>query len=127
MKRWIACIAFVLLFAFAAGAEEQPKKDVEWSMEVGCQHCHYSEETGIKTCVANCGPAGKYDGKVYFLKGATSKEFGTFRFRSLAVFRLTMSSNLTGCSIGKFAGSAPLNILSTKDALRSHIRTWFGP
>jgi formylglycine-generating enzyme required for sulfatase activity len=51
-------------------------KSVEWVMEVGCQHCHFSEETGIKTCSQNCGAAGKYDGKVYFLKGATSKEFG---------------------------------------------------
>jgi hypothetical protein len=66
------------LFAFASLAEEaaQPKKDIEWTMEVGCQHCHFSEETGIKTCFQNCGPAGKYEGKVYFLKGATSKEFG---------------------------------------------------
>jgi hypothetical protein len=52
------------------------KRAVDWQMEVGCQHCHFSAETGIKTCVGNCGPAGKYDGKVYFLKGATTKEFG---------------------------------------------------
>ncbi len=51
-------------------------REVDWKMEVGCQHCHFSEETGIKTCFQNCGAAGKYEGKVYFLKGATSKEFG---------------------------------------------------
>ena len=53
-----------------------PKQSVEWSMDVGCQHCHFSEDTGIKTCVQNCGPAGRYNGKVYFLRGNTSKEFG---------------------------------------------------
>ena len=59
--------------AIKTGAAARP---IDWKMEVGCQHCHFSEETGIKTCFQNCGPAGKYDGKVYFLKGATSKEFG---------------------------------------------------
>jgi len=73
MKYLSLLIPFVLTFASRA---EDAQRAVEWSMEVGCQHCHFSEETGIKTCVQNCGPAGKYEGKVYFLKGATSKEFG---------------------------------------------------
>src|SRR6185295_7703177 len=74
MKRCTLVLLFIC--ALTLRAEDQPKKEIEWSMEVGCQHCHYSEETGIKTCLGNCGPAGKYEGKVYFLKGLTSKEFG---------------------------------------------------
>jgi len=53
-----------------------PRQDVEWTMEVGCQHCHFSEDTGIKTCSGNCGPAARYKDKVYYLRGNTSKEFG---------------------------------------------------
>src|SRR5215470_2165432 len=33
---------------------------------------------------------------------------------ALAVFRFTTSSNLDGCSIGRLAGFAPRNTLSTK-------------
>jgi hypothetical protein len=40
-------------------------------------------------------------------------EYGIVSPSALAVFRLTTSSNLVGCSIGRSAGLAPLRILST--------------
>ena len=42
-----------------------------------------------------------------------SNEGGTVRPSALAVLRLTTSSNLVGCAIGKSAGLLPLKILST--------------
>lgn len=44
---------------------------------------------------------------------------GIVRPSSRAVFKLTTSSNLVGCSIGRSAGLAPLRILSTSAAARS--------
>jgi hypothetical protein len=41
---------------------------------------------------------------------------GTVRPSALAVFRLTTSSNVVGCWIGRSAGAAPLRILSTYSA-----------
>src|SRR4029434_4472912 len=43
----------------------------------------------------------------------TSKEGGTVRPSSLAVFRLITNSNLVGCSTGRSEGLVPLSILST--------------
>src|SRR5205085_12637513 len=42
-----------------------------------------------------------------------SSAAGTVSPSAFAVFRLTTSSNLVGCSIGRSAGRAPLRILST--------------
>lgn len=52
---------------------------------------------------------------------------GTARPSARAVFRLTMSSNRVGCSTGRFAGLAPLSIVSTKPAMRRHDSSRFGP
>src|SRR5262249_32049072 len=41
---------------------------------------------------------------------------GISRPSAFAALRLITSSNFVGCSIGKFAGLAPFNILSTKIA-----------
>src|SRR5947207_14177743 len=43
----------------------------------------------------------------------TSKEAGTVRPRTLAVFMLITNSNLVGCSTGRSEGLVPLRILST--------------
>ena len=45
--------------------------------------------------------------------GRCRSDCGIVRPRILAVFRLMMSSNFVGCSIGRVAGLAPLRILST--------------
>jgi hypothetical protein len=51
-------------------------KDVEWVMTLGCRHCHFGEQTGIRTCKGNCGPAAVRDGSVYMLTGsAVPKDF----------------------------------------------------
>ena len=47
------------------------------------------------------------------LSARASTEGGTLRPKAFAVFRLTTSSNLVGCSIGISAGFAPLRMRST--------------
>ncbi len=51
----------------------------------------------------------------------TRMDCGIVMPRALAVLRLTTSSNRVGCSTGKSAGLAPLNILPTKCAARRQI------
>lgn len=48
---------------------------VEWTMDLGCRHCHFAEQTGVTVCKANCGPAAMKDGKVYTLTGSVPKDF----------------------------------------------------
>jgi hypothetical protein len=50
----------------------------------------------------------------------TSSVGGTMMPSAFAVFKLMISSNLVGCSIGRSAGFAPLNILSMKRAHRRY-------
>ena len=50
-----------------------------------------------------------------------------FEASALAVFRLTMKSNLVGCSTGMSAGFAPRRILSTYSAARRNSSGKFGP
>ena len=50
------------------------------------------------------------------LSACASKEVGTVTPSALAVLRLITSSNSVGCSIGRSAGLAPFNILSTNVA-----------
>jgi hypothetical protein len=52
---------------------------------------------------------------------------GIMRPSARAVLRLTMSSNLVGCSTGSSAGLAPFKIFSTKPAIRRHDSSRFGP
>jgi hypothetical protein len=47
------------------------------------------------------------------LSARASTEGGMLSLSALAVFELMINSNLVGCSIGKSAGFAPFNILST--------------
>jgi len=49
---------------------------------------------------------------------------GTVKFESLAVLRLTTSSNLVGCSTGMSAGFAPFRMRSTISAPRRHCASW---
>ncbi|MEA3210391.1 MAG: hypothetical protein QOE70_3448 [Chthoniobacter sp.] len=57
-------------------AETTAGKEVEWGMTLGCQHCHFGEQTGITICKGNCGPAASKDGKVFVLSGtAVPKDF----------------------------------------------------
>ena len=56
-----------------------------------------------------------------------SIEGGTVRPSAFAVFRLTISSNLVGCSTGVSEGLAPLRILSTYRAAILNIPTLFAP
>src|SRR5262245_3360979 len=46
---------------------------------------------------------------------------------ALAVLRLTTSSNLVGCSIGRSVGFAPFAIRSTYSAARWYIPAMLGP
>src|SRR4029077_10808687 len=52
---------------------------------------------------------------------------GTSRPSALAVLRLITSSNLVGPWIGSSAGSAPLRMRSTYDAVRRYISSKSGP
>src|SRR5262245_40146689 len=54
-------------------------------------------------------------------------EGGTVSPNVLAVFKLTVSSNLVGCCTGRSAGLAPLKILSTKLAERRKRSGRLGP
>src|SRR4029078_13168776 len=54
-------------------------------------------------------------------------EYGIVRPKALAVVRLTINSNLEGCSTGRSAGFAPLNILSMWWAARAAIAMASGP
>src|SRR5262245_13290863 len=56
-----------------------------------------------------------------------SSASGTVRPSALAVVRLMTRSNLVGCSIGRSAGLAPRNILSTKSAARRKEAGKLGP
>src|SRR5262245_17145951 len=49
---------------------------------------------------------------------------GTVSPNSFAVFTFTTSSNLAGCSTGRFSGLAPLRILSTNTAARLKNSDW---
>ena len=50
-----------------------------------------------------------------------SSDGGTSRPSAFAALRLMTSSNLVGCSTGRFAGDAPFRILSTYSAARRPI------
>lgn len=67
-------LLFSLVLAVLHGptlrAEMPAAKEVAWTMTLGCQHCHFSEQTGITMCGGNCGPAAAKDGKVFTLSGA---------------------------------------------------------
>src|SRR5262249_21176602 len=52
---------------------------------------------------------------------------GTAQPRALPAFRLIMNSNLTGCSIGRSPGLAPLRILSMYAAARRKLSGTLGP
>jgi hypothetical protein len=57
-------------------AETPETKDVAWTMNLGCRHCHFGEQTGLTTCKGNCGPAATKDDKVFMLSGtAVPKDF----------------------------------------------------
>src|SRR5258708_1504917 len=88
------------LFASRLFAEE--KKESEWTLLLGCQHCHFSEWTGITICKGNCGPAGRIGDKIYVLQGAAVpkdfKKSGEWKVKgalsadgkSIAVTEMTM-------------------------------------
>ena len=61
-----------------------------------------------------------FTGNCYLISllARASTSGGIVRPICFAVFRLTMNSNLTGCSTGRSAGLAPFRILSTKYATR---------
>lgn len=65
MRHWIPILVCLTFRLFAAENAES-----EWTVELGCQHCQFSELTGIKTCKGNCGPAARIGDKVYTLQGA---------------------------------------------------------
>src|SRR5262249_12585761 len=52
---------------------------------------------------------------------------GTAQPRTLPAFRLIVNSNLTGCSIGRSPGLAPLRILSMYAAARRKLSGTLGP
>src|SRR5262249_32309989 len=56
-----------------------------------------------------------------------SSEGGTVSPSALATLRLTTSSNLVGCSMGRWAGWAPFRMLSTKVAARRKRTTMLAP
>src|SRR5262249_16081458 len=55
------------------------------------------------------------------LSASDRNDSGIISPSALAVFRLTTSSNLVGCSTGRSEGFAPRRILSTKAAARRKI------
>jgi hypothetical protein len=64
MKRVLMAFVLTVAASFTASADE-------WTVTVGCSHCHFEKETGSTSCSA----AAKAGDKVYLLKGNVAKEF----------------------------------------------------
>src|SRR6516165_4786422 len=69
----------------------------------GCPLC-------AKSGLTQCNKKDRYS---MTSSARTSRDDGTVRPRALAVLRLTINSNVTGCSKGKSSGFVPRKILST--------------
>jgi transposase InsO family protein len=73
----------------------------------------------------DCGPSildscSRRNGYSLTRSARIRMDWGTVRPSAFAVFRLTASSNVVGCSIGSSPGLAPRRILSTKPAARGN-------
>lgn len=68
-------LIFLLVLHSTALRAETAAQEIEWTMTLGCRHCHFGEQTGITVCQGNCGPAATKDGKVFMLSGTTPKLF----------------------------------------------------
>src|SRR5262245_39113522 len=94
------------------------------------QTVRFTPESGHVRCNGSCllwANSGHRAIHSITLSARASSAGGTVRPSAFAALTLIISSNLVGCSTGKSAGLAPLNILSTYVAARRHMSVWLGP
>jgi hypothetical protein len=67
----IALALLLLVTARLRAADAPATADVDWTVTLGCRHCHFAEQTGITRCTGNCGAAAATkDDKIVLLTGA---------------------------------------------------------
>src|SRR5262249_50092239 len=84
-----------------------------------------------RTCAVQLGMSAKGQKRTspYSISSSAlvSSEGGISSPSAFAVLRLTISSNLVGCSTGRSPGLAPFKILSTYVATRRQLSSTLGP